>query len=80
VCGVCVCKKDLGLEKNAASYFKKPLWTLTVELMRQYCKTVVWGCTCGDRKVNEGDEGEGIWLMGFRCICEIERWNLLQSL
>jgi hypothetical protein len=25
VCGVCVCKKDLGLEKNAASYFKKPL-------------------------------------------------------
>jgi hypothetical protein len=27
--------------------------------------------------VNEGDEGEGIWSMGFIYIYEKESWNLL---
>jgi hypothetical protein len=32
----------------------------------------VEGVHVGGRRVNEGDEGEGIWLMGFIYIHEIE--------
>jgi hypothetical protein len=32
------------------------------------------------RRVNEGDEGEGIWLMDFLYINEIEQRDLLQLL
>jgi hypothetical protein len=40
---------------------------------RQDCKIgTVWGDICGRGRINEGDEGEGIWLMGFIYIHEIE--------
>jgi hypothetical protein len=48
---------------------------------RQGCKigTVCGGgITSGRGRVDEGDEGEGIWLMDF--IYEIEQRNLLQLL
>jgi hypothetical protein len=34
---------------------------------RQDCKTgtVWWGALVGGKRVNGGEEGEGIWLMGF---------------
>jgi hypothetical protein len=35
------------------------------------------GGTCGREKVNEGDEGEGIWWMDFIYLYEIEQRNLL---
>jgi hypothetical protein len=34
----------------------------------------------GGKKVNEGDEGGGIWLMDFKYLYEIEQWNILQLL
>jgi hypothetical protein len=34
----------------------------------------------GGGRVNGGDEGEGIWLIGFVYIYEIEQKNLLQLL
>jgi hypothetical protein len=36
--------------------------------------------SCGVGRVNEGNEGEGIWLMDFIYIYEVEQWNLLQLL
>jgi hypothetical protein len=40
--------------------------------LKHDCKigTVCVGGTCGRGKVNGGDEGEGIWLMGFIHIFE----------
>jgi hypothetical protein len=42
---------------------------------RQDCKTGTVGerGTCGKGRVNGGDEGEGIWLMGFIYLQEIEQ-------
>jgi hypothetical protein len=37
------------------------------------CVHVCGGVICEARRVNGGDEGEGIWLMGFIYICEIEQ-------
>jgi hypothetical protein len=34
----------------------------------------------GGRRVNEGDEGEGIWLMDFIYLYEIKQRNLLHFL
>jgi hypothetical protein len=31
----------------------------------------MWGILVGKGRENGGDEGEGIWLMGFICFCEI---------
>jgi hypothetical protein len=41
---------------------------------RQDCKvdTVCGGVLVGGARMNEGDEGEGIWLMGFIYLCEIK--------
>jgi hypothetical protein len=36
--------------------------------------------TCGRGRRNGGDEGEGIWLMDFIYLYEIEQRNLLQWL
>jgi hypothetical protein len=40
---------------------------------KQYCKIDTLGNTCEIGRVNEGDEDEGIWLMGFIYIYEIEQ-------
>jgi hypothetical protein len=40
----------------------------------------VWGVLVGGERVKEGDEGEGIWLMDFIYLHEIEHRNLLQLL
>jgi hypothetical protein len=34
----------------------------------------------GGGRVNGGDEGEGIWVMDYIYIQEIEQWNLLSLL
>jgi hypothetical protein len=34
---------------------------------------VFWGVLVGRGRVNGGDGGEGIWLMGFRNLHEIEQ-------
>jgi hypothetical protein len=34
----------------------------------------------GGERVNGGNEGKEIWLMGFICIYEIKQWNLFQLL
>jgi hypothetical protein len=36
------------------------------------------GALVGEGRVNEEDEGEGIWLMDFMYLYEIEQRNLLQ--
>jgi hypothetical protein len=33
----------------------------------------VWGDTCGRGRVNEGDEGEGTWLVDFIYLHEIKK-------
>jgi hypothetical protein len=38
------------------------------------------GGTRGERRMNKGDEYEGIWLMDFIHLYEIEQRNLLQLL
>jgi hypothetical protein len=38
------------------------------------------GDTCARGRVNKGDLGEGIWLMDFIYLYEIEQRNLLQLL
>jgi hypothetical protein len=42
---------------------------------RLKCKTgtVYEDVLVGGRRVNEGDEGEGIWLMGFIYLYELEQ-------
>jgi hypothetical protein len=49
---------------------------------RQDCKigTMYGGILVGGRRVSEGDEGEGMWLMDFIYLNEIEQLNLLQLL
>jgi hypothetical protein len=44
---------------------------------RQDCKIskVCGGVFVGGRRVNGGDEGEGICLMGFTNIYKIEKWS-----
>jgi hypothetical protein len=52
--------------------------TLTLELITEdktvkEVQCVCWGEGNGEGgRVNEGDEGEGIWLMGFIYICKME--------
>jgi hypothetical protein len=44
-----------------------------IKNVRQDCKIcIVWMGNCGRRRVNGGDEGEGIWLTGFIDIYELE--------
>jgi hypothetical protein len=40
----------------------------------------VWGVLVQGERVNEGDEGDSIWLMKFMYLYEIEKRNLLQLL
>jgi hypothetical protein len=50
---------------------------------RQDCKigtVCVGGVLIGERRVNKGDKDEGIWLMYFIYLYEIEQRNLLQLL
>jgi hypothetical protein len=35
-----------------------------------YKMGIVWG---GGERVNEGDKGDGIWLMDFMYLCEVEQ-------
>jgi hypothetical protein len=54
---------------------------LDINNERQDCELgTVWGALVGGRRVNEGDGGEGIWLMDFIYLYEIEQRNLLQLL
>jgi hypothetical protein len=49
--------------------------------MKDDCKIpTVGGSILGGEKVNERDYGEGIWLMDFIYLYEIEKRNLLQLL
>jgi hypothetical protein len=51
---------------------------LNINNERQDCKIdrVGW-VLVGRGRVNEGDGGEGMWLMGFICLHEIEQRKLL---
>jgi hypothetical protein len=42
--------------------------------MRWFIKNTKEGGTGGSGRMNGGDEGEGIWLMGFIYIYEIEKY------
>jgi hypothetical protein len=55
---------------------------LNINNKRQDCKigTVCAGILVGEGRVNEVDEGEGIWFMDFIYLHEIEQRNLLQLL
>jgi hypothetical protein len=44
------------------------------------CVWEVWGMLVGAGRVNKGDEGEGICLIDFIYLYEIEQRNLLQLL
>jgi hypothetical protein len=53
---------------------------LNIKNERHDCKigTVCAGALVGERRVNEGDEDEGIWLMDFIYLYKKEQTNLLQ--
>jgi hypothetical protein len=58
--------------RNALEHW---IWNLK---WKEYKIGTVWGDTCGSGEREGGDEGEGIWLVGFIYIYEIKQWNFLQ--
>jgi hypothetical protein len=67
-----------GVEQTKVKYILTAMTTLNIDLgnnnkRQDYKIDTVKGVLVGGKRVNEGDEGEGIWLVNFIYLYEIEQ-------